>query len=50
MLYGIITYTIKGEMIMDELILDVLKEISAKMDDLNREMREIKVRINDLNK
>jgi hypothetical protein len=30
--------------------LKVLKEISDKMDSLNREMREIKVRINDLNK
>jgi hypothetical protein len=32
----------------EEKIVEVLKEISGKMDDLNREMREIKVRLNDM--
>lgn len=35
--------------INDEMII-ILKEISSKMDDLNREMREVKVRINDMAK
>ena len=35
---------------VDEEIIIVLKEISSKMDDLNREMREVKVRINDMAK
>ena len=29
---------------------EVLKEISAKMDDMNRELREIKVRVSELSK
>lgn len=37
----------------DEILLkqlEELKNISSKIDDLNREMREIKVRIHDLSK
>jgi len=34
----------------EEEMINVLKEISSKMDDLNREMREVKVRINDMAK
>jgi hypothetical protein len=44
----------EGEIIIGDKIqfdqLQILKEISGKMDDLNREMREIKVRLNDINK
>ena len=29
---------------------EVLKEISTKMDDMNRELREIKVRVSELSK
>lgn len=31
-------------------MINVLKEISTKMDDLNREMREVKVRVNELSR
>ena len=34
----------------EEEIIIVLKEISSKMDDLYREMREVKVRMNEMNK
>lgn len=35
---------------INEEMLIVMKEISSKMDDLHREMREVKVRVSELSK